>query len=192
LIIWLNGNFAAGKTSTAEALHAMWPGSLLLDPEVIGVALRAVTPGDALVRDFQDIQLWRELVVATCAGLVAEWGRPVIVPMTLLQPTYFREVVTRLRDDGLEVHHFCLTAPVTVLRARARQRAEEGQHGSDLTWLEERWAAYDASDPRFAEHIDTTTASARDIAVAVAAMMPQPLPSNVGTARWTVWRSHAG
>lgn len=192
MIIWLNGNFAAGKTSTAAELHAMWPGSLLLDPEVIGVALRAVTPRQAVVRDFQDIQLWRELVVTTCAGLVAEWGRPLIVPMTLLRPDYFREVVVRLQEDGVDVRHFCLIAPVDVLRARARRRAEEGQHGDDLTWLEERWAAYDAVDPLFGEHIDTTNASAHDIAVSIAAKMPQPLPGNVGTARWTSWRSDNG
>ncbi len=63
---------------------------------------------------------------------------------------------------------------------------------ASVTWLEERWAAYDAFDPLFAEHIDTTTASARAIAGAIAAKMPQPLPSNVGVARWTAWRRHDG
>lgn len=162
---------------------------MLLDPEVIGVALRAVTPDEAVVRDFQDIQLWRDLVVTTCAGLVAEWGRPLIVPMTLLQPSYFREVIIRLGEDGVDVRHFCLTAPVDVLRARAQRRAEEGHHGDDLTWLEERWAAYDPFDPLFAEHIDTTTASAPAIAGAISATLPRPLPSNIGTSRWTTWRS---
>lgn len=187
MIVWLNGNFGAGKTSTASALQSQWPGSILFDPEVLGVGLRLWTPPQAVVRDFQDLELWRDLVVTTCTGLVAEWGRPLIVPMTLLRPAYFHNVVGRLREGGADLHHFCLTAPVEVLRARATQRAVAQQEGGDLTWLEERWATYDAFDPLFAEHVDTTTGTVDDIARLVASRLPSPLPAKVGPARWPDW-----
>lgn len=187
MIIWLNGNFGAGKTSTATALQSLWPGSILFDPEVLGIGLRLWTPPQAFIRDFQDIQLWRDLVVTTCAGLVAEWGRPLIVPMTLLRPPYFHHIVGGLREIEADLYHFCLTAPVEVLRARATERAHEQGEGGDLTWLEERWAAYDAFDPLFAEHVDTTTGTPGDIARLVASRLPSPLPVTLGRARWTNW-----
>lgn len=187
MIVWLNGNFGAGKTSTATELSTLWPGAIVFDPEIIGVVLRMWTPPGAVIRDFQRIELWRELVATTCAGLVTEWGRPVIVPMTLLRPSYFEEIVGRLRLSGSEVHHFCLTAPVEVLRVRALDRARQQGEGEDLGWLEERWEEYDASNPLFAEHIDTTTGTAHDVAGFIAARLPHPLPASAGPARWREW-----
>ncbi len=187
MIVWLNGNFGVGKTSTAAELCALWPGSISLDPEEIGVGLRASQPREALVRDFQRIQLWRDLVVATCSGLVAEWGRPVVVPMTVLRPAYFRDIIGRLRESGQDVRHFCLTAPDEVLRARAQERSLKRQDGGDLTWMEERWAEYDPFDPLFGEHVDTTAGTAYDIARLIMSRLPHPLPVTVGPARWTEW-----
>jgi predicted kinase len=188
LIVWLNGNFGVGKTSTARELSALWPAAIVVDPEAIGVGLSAWTPSEAQVRDFQDIQLWRDLVVMTCAGMVAEWGRPLIVPMTVLRPAYFEDIVQTLRQNGADVHHFCLTAAPSVLRARAEERSRVERDGGELSWIEERWALYDAFDPLFAEHIDATTGSAAEVARMIASRLPQPLPASVGPARWAEWQ----
>jgi len=196
MIVWLNGSFGVGKTTTAAALSARWPEAIVFDPEILGVGLRLWTPPEAEVHDFQDIALWRDLVVTTSAGLVAEWGRPLIVPMTVLRPAYFDEIIGRLRDDGQEVHHFCLTAPADVLRARAEARARtqpefssmsEAERHAAQAWIESRWSEYDAFDARFAEHIDTTTGDAQAIAEEVAARLPQPHPGRLATARWSTW-----
>lgn len=196
MIVWLNGSFGVGKTTTAAALSARWPEAIVFDPEVLGVGLRLWTPGDAVVQDFQDITLWRDLVVTTAAGLVAEWGRPLIVPMTVLRPAYFDEIVGGLRGAGQEVHHFCLTAPADVLRERAENRGRTNPEFSSMSdvqrreaqvWIESRWAEYDAFDARFAVHLDTTHGDADAIADQIAARLSQPLPSRLATARWSAW-----
>jgi deoxyadenosine/deoxycytidine kinase len=66
VIIWLNGGFAAGKTTLAQELHRRLPAALVYDPEDVGLMLwKWVQPND----DFQDLPSWRELVVATALSL---------------------------------------------------------------------------------------------------------------------------
>jgi adenylylsulfate kinase-like enzyme len=36
VIIWLNGPFGGGKTTTASELHTLLPSSRLFDPEMVG------------------------------------------------------------------------------------------------------------------------------------------------------------
>lgn len=40
VIVFLNGAFGVGKTSTARALHEAVPESLIFDPESVGTTLR--------------------------------------------------------------------------------------------------------------------------------------------------------
>jgi len=40
VIIWLNGAFGCGKTTTASELSVVIPGSRLFDPETVGYMLR--------------------------------------------------------------------------------------------------------------------------------------------------------
>ncbi|MFI2280325.1 hypothetical protein [Nocardia beijingensis] len=62
MIVWLNGTFGAGKTTTAAELSALLPGSRIFDTEEVGVMLRHVLASQP-VPDFQDWQPWRGLVV---------------------------------------------------------------------------------------------------------------------------------
>jgi hypothetical protein len=48
VIIWLNGTFGAGKTTTAAELLTLLPGSRLFDPETVGFMLRPNRVADAL------------------------------------------------------------------------------------------------------------------------------------------------
>src|SRR5690348_9954406 len=82
-VIWINGAFGAGKTSAAELLARRRPGSLVLDPEPIGEALRSALPAEVQAEDFQDLPVWRDLTVAFVRSSLARYGREVIVPMTL-------------------------------------------------------------------------------------------------------------
>ncbi|MFF3150967.1 ATP/GTP-binding protein, partial [Streptomyces sp. NPDC057927] len=56
MIVWINGAFGAGKTSTARELIDLIPNSTLFDPEVIGGELAHLLPAKRLaeVGDFQD------------------------------------------------------------------------------------------------------------------------------------------
>lgn len=67
MIVWLNGAFGAGKSTVAVALRELTPGARLFDPEYVGFLLRRFVP--IPTGDFQDLPLWRELVVAHLAGL---------------------------------------------------------------------------------------------------------------------------
>jgi hypothetical protein len=52
MIIWLNGGFAAGKTTLAEELRRRIPDAVVYDPEDVGLMLwRWLGPTD----DFQDL-----------------------------------------------------------------------------------------------------------------------------------------
>ena len=44
MIVWINGTFGAGKTSTARELVDLIPQSTLFDPELIGGALCRLLP----------------------------------------------------------------------------------------------------------------------------------------------------
>ena len=47
---------------------------------------------------------------------------PVIVPMTVVEPRYFRETVGRLRDEGHDVRHFALLAQRSTMLRRLSER----------------------------------------------------------------------
>ncbi len=41
MIVWLNGTFGAGKTTTAAELQTLMPGARVFDPETVGYMLMA-------------------------------------------------------------------------------------------------------------------------------------------------------
>lgn len=94
MIVWVNGAFGAGKTTTARELIELIPNSTLFDPEVIGGALAQLLPPKRLaeVGDFQALPIWRRLVVDTAAAMLAELGGTLVVPMTLLRQEYRDEI----------------------------------------------------------------------------------------------------
>lgn len=61
VIIWLNGPFGAGKTTTAKQLVGRLDNARHFDPELVGYLLRTAL-GDHDLKDFQDLPPWRELV----------------------------------------------------------------------------------------------------------------------------------
>ncbi|MFI8962489.1 NUDIX domain-containing protein [Streptomyces sp. NPDC053493] len=125
MIVWINGAFGAGKTSTARELVELIPNSTLYDPELTGGALRRLLPQKRLaeVTDFQDLPIWRRLVVDTAAALLAEVGGVLVVPMTLHRQEYRDEIFGGLAARRIQVRHVVLTPDETILRARIERRA---------------------------------------------------------------------
>ena len=72
MIIWLNGTFGCGKTSTAAELHSLIPDSRVFDPETVGYMLQP-NLADHPVSDFQHWPPWRPLAVATATELLARF-----------------------------------------------------------------------------------------------------------------------
>jgi hypothetical protein len=126
VLIWVNGPFGGGKTQVAHELQRRVPGSVICDPEHVGFGLHRMTP-PALRGDFQDFPAWRQGVREVLQRTLTTFPGHVIVPMTLVDPAYFDEIIGRLRAAGHLVHHVALLADRTVVLRRLRQRAV-GRH----------------------------------------------------------------
>ncbi|MGA5326905.1 NUDIX hydrolase [Streptomyces griseoincarnatus] len=124
MIVWINGAYGAGKTSTARELIELIPNSTLFDPEVIGGALDRLLPPKHLaeVGDFQDLPIWRRLVIDTAAAMLAELGGTLVVPMTLLRQEYRDEIFGGLAARRIPVRHVLLAPAETILRDRIAGR----------------------------------------------------------------------
>lgn len=121
MIVWVNGAFGSGKTTLVEELRGRWPEPLLFDPEVVGYVLREIV--EVPTGDFQDLRLWRRQVAEFLVGLVEEYQRPVLAPMTLVNPVYVAEVFGAIEAAGVPLHHFFLKVPEDVLIARIDSRS---------------------------------------------------------------------
>ncbi|MFF7529247.1 NUDIX hydrolase [Streptomyces bobili] len=123
-VVWINGAFGAGKTTTARELIDLIPNSTLFDPEVIGAALPQLLPPKRLaeVGDFQDLPIWRRLVIDTAAALLGELGGTLVVPMTLLRQEYRDEIFGGLAARRIAVQHVLLAPAETILRQRIAER----------------------------------------------------------------------
>ncbi|WP_405921114.1 NUDIX domain-containing protein [Streptomyces sp. NBC_00122] len=141
MIVWINGTFSAGKTSTARELTGILPDSTLFDPELIGDALRVLLPRKRLaeVSDYQDLPSWRRLVVDTAAAMLAELGGVLVVPMTLLRQEYRDEIFGGLAARRIAVRHVLLAPEETILRQRIATREEPGEP-QDVDFRVRQWA----------------------------------------------------
>ena len=128
MIIMINGAFGSGKTTVAELLNNRIPNSMIYDPEEIGFMLRNIFSDDIKSEsektdNFQDIVLWKELVVDVGNGLRKAYGRSLIVPMTICDRDRFLSI-----KDGLlkadNVITFWLNAKRKTLENRLSKRGD--------------------------------------------------------------------
>ncbi|MFE3600367.1 NUDIX domain-containing protein [Streptomyces sp. NPDC059096] len=177
MIVWINGAFGAGKTSTARELIDLIPNCTLYDPDLIGGELERLLPQKKLaeVSDIQDLPIWRRLVVDTAAALLAEVGGALVVPMTLLRQEYRDEIFGGLASRRIPVRHVLLVTDETILRGRIAARDDlSGDAEADER---ERRRAYEHIEPYRtalgwltgdAHVIDNTALTARETAEALA------------------------
>ena len=122
MIIWINGAFGSVKTSAAFELHRRLPDSFVYDPENVGYFIRHNAPAAFSQGDFQDIPLWREMNYKLIRLIATQHDGTLIIPMTLVNPDYYNEIVGRLTADGFDVRHFILYASKEELLHRLRFR----------------------------------------------------------------------
>ncbi|WP_305093179.1 AAA family ATPase [Prescottella sp. R16] len=197
MLVWINGAFGAGKTQTAFELHRRVAGAHVADPELIGFGIHRMLPASAR-GDFQDRPQWRTAVVATLADAVAAHDGPVIVPMTLVDPDYFDEIMSGLAGAGIAVRHFTLTASPDTLRRRLRTRSGYwlGRAvGRDETWamaqIDRCVTALESA--RFAEHVATDDRVLDDVVEDIAARVGVPLPgARLNRVRYQARRAAVG
>jgi hypothetical protein len=126
VIVWLNGTFGCGKTTTATELRCRIPSSRVFDPETVGCMLQP-NLADHPVTDFQHWPPWRRLVVATATELAQFTGQHLIAPQTVLDRGYLDQIFTGLHEAGLTVFHIVLDADDDILRQRIHGSAEAQQ-----------------------------------------------------------------
>ncbi|MBT2456694.1 NUDIX hydrolase [Streptomyces sp. ISL-86] len=162
MIVWINGTYSAGKTSTARELAGLLPDSTLFDPEFIGDGLRVLLPRKRLaeVSDYQDLPSWRRLVVDTAAAMLGELGGVLVVPMTLLRQEYRDEIFGGLAARRIPVRHVLLAPAETILRTRIATREEPGD--PEAVDLRVRQWAYDHI-PAYQQALSWLTADAHVI-----------------------------
>ncbi|RFU85060.1 NUDIX hydrolase [Streptomyces triticagri] len=146
MIVWINGAFGAGKSTAARELIDLIPNSTLFDPEIVGSGLPLLLPQKHLaeVSDYQDLRIWRRLVVDTASALLAEVGGVLVVPMTLLRQEYRDEIFGGLAARRIAVRHVALTPAETILRCRIADR--DVGPGDDAELRVRQWS-YDHIEP---------------------------------------------
>jgi hypothetical protein len=189
VLVWINGPFGGGKTASAVELQRRLPGSMICDPEHLGFGLHRMLP-PVMRTDFQDLQAWRSGVREVLDLVARTHEGPVIVPMTLIDPRYFAQIVGRLRDDGHDVRHFALLAERATVLRRLNRRA------FGLGLKRERWAVDRLDDclarlqePEFAHHIYTDKLTVPQIAETIARIAGLPVvPDTDGRLRASLRR----
>jgi AAA domain len=184
MLLWINGPFGGGKTATAFELRRRLPGSVVCDPELVGFGMHRMLP-HALRTDYQDLPPWRESVRYLLSHTLRSYPGPVIVPMTLINPAYFDEIIGGLRRDGADVRHFSLLAERGTILRRTTERAWV------LGLSHDRWAVDHLDQclarlrqPEFAEHVPTDGCRVAQVADAIAASAGLTIaPSSDGPVR---------
>lgn len=171
MIVFLNGPFGVGKTSTAEVLVARLQQALLFDPEQIGFALRAILGPIDPRHDFQDYPSWRRLVVAAAVLVREDYEHVLVVPMTVWRRDYYAELVEGLTNADPDVFSFQLKASERVLRERIVGRPEgDGAVHWALKHLPKEYEAF--GDPLFGVEVETDDRTPDEIAKEILARLP--------------------
>ena len=169
MIIWLNGTFGAGKSTTARRLADRLRNARHFDPELVGYLLMAAL-SDHEFSDFQDLPPWRELVPVFTEKIAGFTGQHLIAAQTVLREDYWRELTQGFGRTPLDIFHVLLHVDSDVLAERieadeleAKARQWRLDHISDYE-KSRRWmqAAADLV-------IDATNLPVTDVAERIAA-----------------------
>ncbi|MFI7291749.1 AAA family ATPase [Streptomyces anulatus] len=156
MVIWLNGTFGAGKTTTAKEVTSLLPDSRLFDTEKVGEMLWHVL--GVPEKDFQDFPPWRGLVVETARQVLDHVGGTLVVTQTVLVESYWREIHEGPTRAGIPVHHVLLHTDRDTLVERIETDSEPESAGA-RQWRLDHLPDYERALPwlrREAREIDTT------------------------------------
>jgi hypothetical protein len=138
VIIWLNGTFGAGKTTTSKVLAETLP-ARLFDSEHIGYLLRPII-GDIPCKDFKEWPPWRGLTIETARQVYAFTGDRIVIPQTVLQYDIWCELRDGFAAHEVPMRAFTLHAEREVWAERvANDEVEAGAEG----WRHEHRPVYE-------------------------------------------------
>ena len=168
MIIWLNGTFGAGKTTTGSRLAGRLANTRPFDPEEVGYLLTR-TLDDHEFLDFQDLAPWRELVPVVTDSITRFTGQHLIAVQTVLREDYWQELTEGFLRTGLDIFHVLLHVDSDVLAERIR--ADEVVPGA-LQWRLGHIGDYEKARPWMESAadlvIDTSHAPVTEVAERIA------------------------
>lgn len=167
MILWINGTFGSGKTQTAAELHQRIPDSYIYDPENVGYWIRANEPKSLQADNFQDEPLWRSVNRDMLLHLNANYNGLILVPMTLVSPQYYEEIITSLRNQGVDIRHFLLYPSQETIKKRLAFRGE-GEHSWAWQQIGRCYKAFE--NPVFENRMVNDTMSIPETAEKIAGM----------------------
>ena len=163
MILFINGPFGVGKTTTARLLVEGLPDAVLYDPEIVGAFVCSLTEDFEQVEDFQDHRLWETMVVEAARALREGYGGPLVIPMTVWRPGRFWRLTEGLRDVDPDLRLFWLAAPEETVRGRIFSRPDaEGNHEWCLKHLATCTEAL--RDPLFGVEVGTDDLTPHEVA----------------------------
>jgi len=180
MLVWINGPFGGGKTQTAYEIRRRLAGSVVCDPEHVGIGLNRMMPA-GLRTDFQDLPAWRQGVFEVLDLVLGKHDGDVIVPMTITQRAYLRQIPGALRDKGHQVRHYALLADRATVLRRLRGRTLPLQHDRFAEANLDRCLDALRHDD-FAEHIWTDRLTVCQVAERIAASAGLTLAPDTGGA----------
>lgn len=169
MIVWLNGTFGVGKTTTSELLAKALPAARVFDAENVGALLAPILAGVPCA-DFQEWVPWRGLVVETAARVLDYVGGTLVVPQTVLVEGYWDEITAGLGARGIPVAHFVLHAE----RESLVRRIETDGQVSDSPWRLGHLDAYEQALPWLRERgtlVETDRLSPKQVAATILAQL---------------------
>lgn len=143
VIVWVNGTFGVGKTTTGRLLVRQDPHLRLFDPEWVGyMVVNNLTDHD--VKDFQDLAPWRRLTPLVADELMRFTGQDLVVVQTVLNESYWHELESGFAEQGQSILHVVLEAEGAVMQRRITEDQEEAQA---TDWRLKHLRIYDLARP---------------------------------------------
>lgn len=168
MIIWLNGTFGAGKTTTGRRLAGRLANARPFDPEEVGYLLMR-TLEDHEFRDFQDLAPWRELVPVFTESIARLTGQHLIAVQTVLREDYWQELTAGFERTSLDIFHVLLHVDSDVLAERIK--ADQVEAGA-CQWRLDHVTDYEKARPWMESAadlvIDTTHVPVAEVAERIA------------------------
>lgn len=122
MILWINGAFGVGKTQTAFELQKRISNSIVFDPEEVGFFIQNIIPHEFKKSDFQDYKTWRTTVSGILKEIHGGNDCTIIVPMTVVSPEYFSEIIDPIKEAGIDIVNYTLMAKKETIENRLRSR----------------------------------------------------------------------
>lgn len=150
MIIWINGTFGSGKTTTGALLADLDTRLRTFDPEWVGYMLRN-NLADHHVTDFQEFASWRRLVPIVADEIVRTTGQGLVAVQSVLDESYWDELASGLSALGHQIFLVVLEAEERVMWQRID--ADEIEPGA-RQWRLDHLPTYAAARPWLVRRAD--------------------------------------